>query len=120
MNGISYLLDTNVIIGILKKTPAAVNLIANKKLQMHQCAYSFITRMELLSFPEITTKETKSILGFLNDLTYFGCTPNIEEIAIETRKQRRLKLPDAIIFATAKIYGCELLSLDQDFTKMTP
>ncbi len=112
-NSLKYLLDTNVILGVLKQNPEALRLIDLQHTPLHACAYSFITRIELFSFPEINAAETKIIQDFLNEFTYLGMTPNVEDHTIEIRKQYRLKLPDAMISATARAYGLELLSLDQ-------
>ena len=39
-------------------------------------------------------------------------TENIEDVVINLRQTRRIKLPDAIISATALCNGAELLTLD--------
>ena len=57
MSGCKFLLDTNFILGMLKGTPAVVELIQRERLMAGQCAYSAITRMELLGFPGITPVE---------------------------------------------------------------
>ena len=49
-----YLLDTNIIIGILANKPDAVAATSGNGIQPADCAYSAITRMELLGFAEIT------------------------------------------------------------------
>ncbi len=46
MNGVKYLLDTNIILGIIKGNPDAG--IKLKGINLKTCAYSSITRMELL------------------------------------------------------------------------
>ena len=61
MNGIDYLLDTNFILGLLKSNPDTLALINDSRIGLQQCAYSAITRMELLGFPGITTTEESLI-----------------------------------------------------------
>ena len=39
---------------------------------------------------------------------------SIEQEAIKFRRAQNVKLPDAIIAATAKVYGLRLLTLDQE------
>jgi predicted nucleic acid-binding protein len=51
MNGIKYLLDTNIVIGLLQRDLIVLEILKNKQIQIGECAYSAITRMELLSFP---------------------------------------------------------------------
>jgi len=40
-------------------------------------------------------------------------TKEIEEVVIELRRLRKIKLPDAIIAATTSCFGLELLTRDQ-------
>lgn len=118
MNGsVKFLLDTNVIIGLLKANPAAVALVRDRGLSLAQCAYSSITRMELLGFPEITRTEQQTISDLLTRLTRCPVTLAVEDAAITLRCKRRFKLPDAIIVATAKTFNLELLTLDKDLAK---
>jgi hypothetical protein len=48
MNGIDYLLDTNVVIALLKAQPAAMDLLEQYPDMLEKSAVSQITRMELL------------------------------------------------------------------------
>lgn len=58
MNGIKYLLDTNIIIGLYAHHPAVLDLLKTKQVKTHECAYSVITRMELLSYPAYRFRQT--------------------------------------------------------------
>jgi hypothetical protein len=51
MRGIKYLLDKNCIPGLLKATSEVLDLVPQRTLLASECAYSAITRMELLGFP---------------------------------------------------------------------
>ena len=51
MSGAIYLLDTNIILGILKETDAAIKLV--ETIPFEDCCYSAVTRMELLGFPQL-------------------------------------------------------------------
>lgn len=112
MSGIKYLLDTNFILGILKRTPEVLEVLRAKHLTSDQCAYSAITRMELLGFPGITSAEEQLIRSTLNRFKYLGISFEIEEAVIGIRRTRRAKLPDALIAATALCHDMELLTLD--------
>lgn len=113
MSGNKYLLDTNFILGILKSDPLVLVELSSRPLHVGECAYSAITRMELLGFHGITRKEESLIRQKLDRLTYLPLTGNIENIVIDLRQTRKIKLPDAIIAATALSSGIELLTLDQ-------
>lgn len=111
MNGLSYLLDTNIIIGLLKGNPDAIAGLGG--IDLPSCAYSAITRMELLSFPDLTDAEAVLIKQLLAPMTYLALSPAIEDRTIEFRHLHRVKLPDAIIAATAQTHGLQLLTLDK-------
>ena len=112
MSGIKFLLDTNFILGLLKSSPEVMALVSERNLLASECAYSSITRMELLGFPDLSAPEQQLIEGRLSLLTYLPVTPAVEDQAISLRRQRRIKLPDAIIGATARTHALELLTLD--------
>jgi predicted nucleic acid-binding protein len=113
MSGIKYLLDTNFILGLLKATPEVLAIVTERDLLASSCAYSAVTRMELLGYPNITSDEERLIADRLSKFTYLSISSEVEDLAIALRRTRKLKLPDALIAATAIHYGLELLTLDQ-------
>jgi predicted nucleic acid-binding protein len=112
MNGFKYLLDTNFILGLLKSAPEVLSEVTRREILTVECGYSAITRMELLGFPEITVAEDLLIQRRLAEFTYWPLTSTIEDVAIAVRRTRKVKLPDAIIAATAICHQVELLTLD--------
>ncbi len=112
MNGIKYLLDTNFILGILKSEMQVIEALVSRKILAQECSYSTITRMELLGFHGITREEEMLIKYKLQHFSYLHLTEEIENKVISLRKMYKIKLPDAIIAATALYLGVELLSLD--------
>jgi predicted nucleic acid-binding protein len=112
MSGTEYLLDTNFILGMLKSTPAVTEVLKTNPLLANQCAYSAVTRMELLGFPGITPDEETVIRSALEKLTYLPIDHAVEDMAIQLRRSRRVKLPDALIAATALCHDLQLLSMD--------
>lgn len=122
MNGINYLLDTNILIGFLQRHPVILNLFQTQQIKIGECAYSSITRIELLSFPSLTILEKQAIESLLSRMTYLAITPTIENETIDFRRINQTKLPDSIIAATAKHYQLKLLTLDKKlagFMKIT-
>jgi len=117
MNGISYLLDTNVVIGLLKAFPDALNLTKTHPDLLERCAVSQITRMELLGFPELDTESQQEIQAFLENCPVILLDEQIEISAIALRRSGRFKLPDAIIAATAQVHHLTLLTLDDRLAK---
>jgi hypothetical protein len=113
MSGLKYLLDTNIMIGLYQRNPIVLDLLQTKAAKTNECAYSSITRMELLSYPSITPIEQQAIEFLLAQMNYLAINHSIENKAIEFRRIHQTKLPDSIIAATAKHYGIELLTLDK-------
>jgi len=118
VTGIEYQLDTNIIIGLLQRHPDTLALIHARRIITNQCAYSAITRMELLSFPTLGVEEETTVQVLLARMVYLPVTIEIEDVAIALRRRHRIKLPDAIIAATAKVHHLELLTLDKGLLKL--
>ena len=112
MSGVRFLLDTNFILGMLKSTPEVLAVVDSSGLMAGQCAYSSITRMELLGYPGITEDEDALVRQQLSQLTHLSISLIVEDKAIELRRSRRVKLPDALIAATALCHRLELLTMD--------
>ena len=108
-----FLLDTNFILGLLKATPEVLAIVEVRDLLASSCAYSAVTRMELLGYPNITLDEERLIADRLSKFTYLSISSEVENLAITLRRTRKLKLPDALIAATAIHHGLELLTLDE-------
>jgi predicted nucleic acid-binding protein len=113
MSGIKFLLDTNIILGLMKSSPEVLVLLSPHGLTARQCAYSVITRIELLGFPGIKPDEDALIRQRLEKFTCLALAPEVEDMAILLRRTRKVKLPDALIAATALSHGLTLLTLDQ-------
>jgi len=113
MNGVKWLLDTNVVIGLLKKQAPAIALLEAQQFNLNQSAISQITRIELLGFPGLTQDEEIGILAILENCSVFYLDDPVERQAIHIRRTGSCKLPDAIIAATARVHRLKLLTLDQ-------
>ncbi|MHC5937472.1 type II toxin-antitoxin system VapC family toxin [Nostoc sp.] len=80
---------------------------------------SVITEIELLSYPSLSLEEETQIIDFLNTITVVGIDSNLKNLTIEFRKQYRLRLPDAIIVATAKSLNATLFTNDVKLANLT-
>ncbi len=76
---------------------------------------SFITELELLSFPSLTDESEKIIRGLLKNCLIVDISPEIKELTIGFRKKSKLKLPDSIIAATSFYYKLPFLTADKQF-----
>ncbi len=106
------LLDTNVVLYFLG------GRLANP-LPPGRYFVSVITEIELLSYPSLSPDEETQIRDFLTKITVVGIDNNIKELAITFRKQNRLRLPDAIIAATAQSLNATLFTNDVRLANLT-
>ena len=113
MSGIEFLLDTNMVIGLLKGHAPAIALAEQVGLVLDRTAVSQITRMELLGYPKLTEHEDQAIRTFLAACQVRLLDEQIEAQAIRLRRHGTFKLPDAIIAATALSGALRLVTLDQ-------
>jgi len=92
----NVLFDTNILIDYLSGIPQA-------RLEMErypQRAISIITWMEVMA--GTTPKDEKPIRAFLLTFSILPVIAEVAERAFVLRRQRKIKLPDTIIQATAQ------------------
>jgi predicted nucleic acid-binding protein len=109
------LIDTNVWIDALSgKLSAAAFLKIT--VQASWAGYSAITRLELFGLPSLKDEEEKKISELLKPFAEIAVDSKIIDRAIQVRKTKRIKVPDAIIAATALEKGCSLITRNvEDF-----
>ena len=79
---------------------------------------SVISEIELLSFPGITSSEEQQIRSFIKDCTVLFLTENVKNKTIALRRSYKIKLPDAIIAATAIENNLQLITADKGFKQI--
>lgn len=109
------LFDTNILIDYLAGVAQArttVEIWGNEYI----CP---ITWMEVMVG---TTRETEAATrDFLASFTMLPLNPDIYEQAVIVRKRYGIKLPDALIRATARVHGCLLITRNtRDFPLSEP
>jgi len=102
-------LDTNAVIYLQK------GLLA-EDLPIGEYFISVITEMELLSFPGLDKSQQDWLHRFLADLEIIGLDNDVKQLAIELRRQHRLRLPDAIIAASTITCNAVLFTNDKGLT----
>ena len=63
--------------------------------------------MELLGYPKLTEEEAQGIRDFLHACQVYLLDETVEAEAIRLRRAGNLKLPDAIVAATAITVGAQ-------------
>ena len=102
---IKYVLDTNVVLyHVGNRLPVPV--------PETDLAVSVMTEIELLSYEAIGAAEERIIRGFLATVDVVNITASVKAAAIAVRRSVRLRLPDAVIVATAMTFGAELWTND--------
>lgn len=119
MNGNNYFLDTNIVIAFLQGNVKVVSFLVELQKNSAKFYISQITRIELLSFPSLTPKEIATIKEFASSVEVVSISSQVEDKSIEIRIKEKLKLPDAIIIASAIQNNCILLTADRPMLKTT-
>ncbi|MEO6685645.1 MAG: type II toxin-antitoxin system VapC family toxin [Dyadobacter sp.] len=104
-----YLIDTNAVIDFLNnKLPiSGFNFLGGVIDEIPNL--SIISKIEILGFN--TLEEHYDVLNnFINDSYVYDLSNEIVDKTIDLRKKSRIKLPDAIVAATAIIYNYTLIT----------
>ena len=112
---VNALFDTNILIDYLNGVDAS-----RKELdRYHYKAISIITSMEVLvgSTPENDT----ALRAWLNTFNVIALDISVANRAVEIRKQNKIKLPEAIVWASAQVNSLLLVSRNtKDFPADEP
>ena len=112
--GSSALVDTNLLIDFL----SGVSLAQSELARYTDLAISVISRIELLAGEQGASLHRAE--RFLTMFKQIELTPTITERAILVRRNTRLKLPDAVLLATAEVEGRTLLTRNTKDFKSGP
>jgi len=113
--GQKYLLDTNVVLDFMgRKLPENSKVLLSKIID-DQINISAINKMELLGFKYVE----QNLIAFVDFSEVYHIDDEIIDKTIELRKKYKIKLPDAIIAATAIVNNFILISHNiKDFQKI--
>jgi len=109
------LLDTNIII-YLSKGLIDIDKVINNENEIY--SISIITYMEVLGYTFEDEEEKNFIKEFLNYLEIIDVDMKIANKVIELKEKYKIKLPDAIICATALVYKADLITNDKYLQKI--
>ena len=105
---VKALLDTNILIDFLRGIPSA----RDELNRYTDAAISVITWMEVLA--GASEPAFSGTRNFLNGFRVAALDQSIAERAATLRRERRLKLPDAIIWASAQVQGRLFVTRDTE------
>lgn len=109
----AYLFDTNTVIYYFN------GLIADERIHSmlaDSFNISIITKIEFLGWSEFATEPRlrEQARAFISNAQVFGLSDEIAEQTITLRQQYKTKTPDAIIAATALVYGLSVVTNNTD------
>jgi len=115
--GVRLLLDTNSIIALLSANMQLIKLIENAD----ELYISIVNELEFKSFSNISKQDLALFDEFasgINIIDLLATNEGLKSKIIEMRNQYRLKLPDAIIAASAIVNDIVLITADKGFKKV--
>lgn len=74
--------------------------------------------MEILAFPKLGIEAERKLKRFFKEIEVSPINEHVKEIAIQFKRNYAIKLPDAIIAATAFYKNIPLFSSDSDFERI--
>lgn len=112
---VKALFDTNILIDYLNGVGAAKKELARYEYR----AISAITWMEVLV--GASGEEDAAIRGWLDTFDVVAVDSAIANRAVEIRKAKKIRLPDAIVWASAQVHSLLLVSRNtKDFPADEP
>ena len=113
-----FLIDTSAVIKFLNESFPMKSLEFLDEILDKECIISFIIQIELLAWDQ-EKNDIEIVKAFIFNSEILGFDQSIIERTIEIRKRSKIKLPDALIAATAIEYDLTLLAdNDKDFKKV--
>lgn len=112
MIGPDFIADTNILIYLLEGRNET------RAFTQYAIGISELTEIELLGKFQISKEEINKIKALISDCYLVSISQQIKEEAIHLKQSQKLKLPDALIAATAICSGLPLLTADKGFEKI--
>lgn len=114
-----YLIDTSAVIKYLNGTLPDKGLELLDQILDKEGIISFITEIELQVWNPPNPLDIEIYLQFIVGSTVLGIEEPIIKETVRIRKNYKLKLPDALIAATAIVYKLTLVAdNDKDFSRI--
>jgi predicted nucleic acid-binding protein len=105
------ILDTNIILYEIRG-------LLDEPLPRQGVGISVLTKVELLGYPKLGAAEEVLINDVLQQLDTWSIDDQVASVAISLRRRQALKVPDAVIAATAIILRQDLWTNDVALAKI--
>jgi predicted nucleic acid-binding protein len=111
---VKALFDTNILIDYLSAVPASRAELRRYK----EKAISIITWMEVMVGADEAVEPTRQ---FLSSFNVIGLDQGVADKAVALRRDHKIKLPDAVVWASAQTHGMLLVTRNtKDFPANDP
>ncbi len=111
------ILDTNAVVALLKSNQKMLEYVQ----KADSIGISVITQIEFLAFSNLSEHDAKLFEKFISRIDVYDILSfdsNMIQKIIEIRKTNKVRLPDAIIAATAMLINATLITADRSFRKI--
>ena len=116
-----WLLDTKLLIDAFAGRSDSVRAITSARTaSLEWIGYSSITRLEVLGFPGLNAADEIGLRNLLAQLSEAPIDDAVIERPIKIRKSVRMKIPDAVVAATALVYEANLVTRNTGDFKNIP
>lgn len=118
--GDKYVIDTNIVIGTMQGIIEVANFMEKVEVNQSQVLYSVIVEAELFSSHLLTEEDKVNLRQLLNMGEIIDVDSEVALKAAQLRAlsrelcQRRMKLPDALVAATAVLHSATLVTRNID------
>jgi hypothetical protein len=119
MSGHRYLLDTNAVIALLQGNEKILRLLRSARW----IGISIMTYLEFLSYPAIKENDKRCFNDLIQRIDIINLEKDENDLLdfiVALRQKFRIKMPDAIIAATAITHKAILVTADKQFGHIKP
>ncbi len=109
----NLIVDSNIVLHVLAGNEQLESLLDNTTIHI-----PFIVEIELLSHPNIRSRELGLIKSFINDSIQIPYSEKIKEFVIELRRESKVRIPDAFVAASSLLTDFPLVTADKGFSRI--
>lgn len=113
-----YLIDSNVISSYFSELYPEEGMGFITNIIDQKPNISIITEIESLSWVNPDKNKEAIVKMFIEDCNILSLSREVASICVKIRRSRKIKMPDAIIAATAIAHKLTLITRDRDFNNI--
>lgn len=113
MSGNSLFVDTNILLYLLSGDETVAEMLDGRHIVI-----SFVSELELLGYKDLSESDLHIIQEPLKEATVIDINPEIKRQVVLLRKNYKIKLPDAIVVASALYANFPLVTADKQISQI--